>query len=161
METVEAKLSAEGLEARERDIALTESERASVASAQGANTKVIHEVVRRHGDEEMERPAFSLLMSALAGGIAICTSILAEAQMELLLPDEKWRPLVACMGYSTGFLVVILSHLQLFTESTLSAVIPVATHPERANVLRLLRFWGLVLGGNLLGTFIVALAFER
>lgn len=161
METVEAKLSAEGLEARERDIALTESERASVASAQGANTKVIHEVVRRHGDEEMERPAFSLLISALAGGIAICTSILAEAQMELLLPDEKWRPLVACMGYSTGFLVVILSHLQLFTESTLSAVIPVATHPERANVLRLLRFWGLVLGGNLLGTFIVALAFER
>jgi formate/nitrite transporter FocA (FNT family) len=107
---------------------------------------VIHEVVRRHGDEEMERPAFSLLISALAGGIAICTSILAEAQMELLLPDEKWRPLVACMGYSTGFLVVILSHLQLFTESTLSAVIPVATHPERANVLRLLRFWGLVLG---------------
>lgn len=161
MESSEAKTPSPTLEARERDIALTESERASVASAQGANTKVIHEVVRRHGDEEMERPAFSLLMSALAGGIAICASILAEAQMELLLPDEKWRPLVASLGYSAGFLVVILSHLQLFTESTLSAVIPVATHPHRSNVLRLMRFWGLVLGSNLLGTFIVALAFER
>lgn len=153
--------SQEALGARERDISLTDHERAAVESTQSANTKIIHEVVRRHGDEEMERPSTSLLISGLAGGIAICTSILAQTQLEMMLPDAPWRPLVASAGYSVGFIVVILCHLQLFTESTLSAVIPVATHPTRANVGRLLRFWALVLGANLAGTLIVAVAFEQ
>lgn len=133
------------LAARERDIALTDEERAVVVEKQAANTRIIHEVVRRHGDEEMERPALSLLFSGLAGGIGICASILAQAQLEMMLPDAPWRPLVACFGYTVGFLIVILGHLQLFTESTLSAVIPVATHPTCSNMLRLLRFWFLVL----------------
>jgi formate-nitrite transporter family protein len=147
--------------ARERDIALTDEERAVVAEKQAANTRIIHEVVRRHGDEEMERPSASLLFSGLAGGIGICASVLAQAQLEMLLPDAPWRPLVASFGYTVGFLIVILGHLQLFTESTLSAVIPVATHPGRANLIRLLRFWGLVLGANLLGTLLIAVTFDQ
>jgi formate/nitrite transporter FocA (FNT family) len=149
------------LATRERDITLTDDERASVVDKQSANTRVIHEVVRRHGDEEMERPVLSLLFSGLAGGIGICASILAQAQIEMLLPAAAWRPLVASLGYTVGFLIVILGHLQLFTESTLSAVIPVATHPALANVLRLLRFWGLVLGANLVGTLLVAVTFDQ
>lgn len=149
------------LAARERDIALTDEERAVVVEKQAANTRIIHEVVRRHGDEEMERPALSLLFSGLAGGIGICASILAQAQLEMMLPDEPWRPLVTCFGYTVGFLIVILGHLQLFTESTLSAVIPVATHPTRSNVLRLLRFWFLVLGANLAGTLLIAVTFDQ
>ncbi|WP_018075879.1 formate/nitrite transporter family protein [Novosphingobium nitrogenifigens] len=145
----------------ERDIALTQEELAAVAEKQVANTRVIHEVVRRHGDEEMERPTMSLAVSGLAGGIAICTSVLAEAQIERMLPDAPWRPLVACFGYTMGFVIVILCHLQLFTESTLSAVIPVATNPRHANFLRLLRFWGLVLGTNLVGTLATAWAFDH
>lgn len=149
------------LAARERDIALTDEERAVVVEKQAANTRIIHEVVRRHGDEEMERPALSLLFSGLAGGIGICASILAQAQLEMLLPDAPWRPLVACFGYPVGFLIVILGHLQLFTESTLSAVIPVATHPTKSNILRLLRFWFLVLGANLTGTLLIAVTFDQ
>jgi formate/nitrite transporter FocA (FNT family) len=57
-----------------------------------------------------------------------------------------------------GFLIVILGRLQLFTESTLSAVLPVATHPSLANLGRLLRLWGLVLAFNLIGTLLIALA---
>ncbi|WP_241126952.1 formate/nitrite transporter family protein [Novosphingobium terrae] len=156
-----ADAAGQDIEARERDIALTEEERAVVVEKQAANTRIIHEVVRRHGDEEMERPALSLLFSGLAGGIGICASILAQAQLEMLLPDEAWRPLVASFGYTVGFLIVILGHLQLFTESTLSAVIPVATHPTRANVIRLLRFWFLVLGANLAGTLMIAITFDQ
>lgn len=147
--------------ARERDIALTDEERAAVVEKQTASTRIIHEVVRRHGDEEMERPALSLFFSGLAGGIGICASLLAEAQLEMLLPDAPWRPLVASLGYTVGFLIVILGHLQLFTESTLSAVIPVATHPGKANVLRLARFWSLVLGANLAGTLLIAVSFDQ
>lgn len=156
-----ADAAGQDIEARERDIALTEEERAVVVEKQAANTRIIHEVVRRHGNEEMERPALSLLFSGLAGGIGICASILAQAQLEMLLPDEAWRPLVASFGYTVGFLIVILGHLQLFTESTLSAVIPVATHPTRANVIRLLRFWFLVLGANLAGTLMIAITFDQ
>ena len=146
----------EGLEAREEDIDLSESERHEVSRRQAASARVVHEVIRRHGDEELERPALSLLWSGLAGGVAISASVLGQALIESKLPQAPWTPLVASFGYTLGFLIVILGKLQLFTESTLSAVIPIATHPSLANAGRLLRFWGVVLVTNLLGTFLIA-----
>ena len=144
------------LEEREQDIALSDEEREAVAKRQSANARVIHEVIRRHGDEEMERPAISLIWSGLAGGVAISASVIGQGLLEEMLPQASWSPLVASLGYTLGFLIVILGRLQLFTESTLSAVIPVATHPSLRNVLRLIRFWVLVLVANLAGTFFIA-----
>lgn len=60
--------------------------------------------------------------------------------------------MVASIGYSAGFLAVILARQQLFTENTLTAVLPVMTAPTLANFGRLLRLWGVVLFGNLAGT---------
>ena len=146
------------LEARKDDIDLNEEEREGVEERQPTNPRVLHEIVRRSGDEELERPALSLLWSGLAGGIAISASILGQALLESKLPDAPWRPLVASLGYTLGFLIVILGRLQLFTESTLSAVIPVATHPSVRNLGRLLRLWVLVLASNLIGTLFIAWA---
>lgn len=144
------------LEERERDIDLTDEEKVAVARRQAANARVIHEVIRRHGDEEMERPGLSLFWSGIAGGVAISASIIGQSLLLEHLPDATWAPAVSSIGYTLGFLIVILGRLQLFTESTLSAVIPVATHPSIANLGRLLRFWTLVLGANLTGTLIIA-----
>ena len=144
------------LEEREQDIELTDEEREAVAKRQSANARVIHEVIRRHGDEEMERPTLSLIWSGLAGGVAISASVLGQGLLEEMLPKASWTPLVASLGYTLGFLIVILGRLQLFTESTLSAVIPVATHPSIANVGRLARFWMIVLIANLVGTLLIA-----
>ncbi len=144
------------LEEREQDIDLTEGERDAVARRQSANARVIHEVIRRHGDEEMERPALSLAWSGLAGGVAISASVIGQSLLEEMLPRAAWTPLVASFGYTLGFIIVILGRLQLFTESTLSAVIPVATHPSLGNLARLGRFWAIVLVANLLGTLFVA-----
>ena len=155
--TNKGKKVADELEERERDIDLTREERRAVARRQSVNARVIHEVIRRHGDEEMERPTLSLFWSGIAGGVAISASVIGEASLEELLPDTSWRPAVASLGYTLGFLIVILGRLQLFTESTLSAVIPVATHPSLGNVGRLLRFWVIVLGANLIGTLFIAL----
>lgn len=141
---------------RERDIDLTRDERAAVAERQSASAKVIHEVIRRHGDEELERPTISLIWSGLAGGVAISASVIGQGLLEEHLPRAAWTPLVASLGYTLGFLIVILGRLQLFTESTLSAVIPVATHPGWANLGRLLRFWAIVLLANLIGTLLIA-----
>lgn len=104
----------------------------------------------------MERPTLSLLWYGLAGGVAISASVLGQSLLEEMLPKAAWTPLVASFGYTLGFLIVILGRLQLFTESTLSAVIPVATLPSLGNVGRLIRFWVVVLAANLLGTLFIA-----
>ena len=62
---------ADDAEARERDIDLDPDERAAVEQRQSASPRVVHEVIRRAGDEELERPSWSLVWSGLAGGVAI------------------------------------------------------------------------------------------
>lgn len=144
------------LEERERDIDLTDDEREAVNKRQAVNARVVHEVIRRHGDEEMERPALSLMWSGIAAGVAISASIIGQSLLQEHLPDTEWAPMISSLGYTLGFLIVILGRLQLFTESTLSAVIPVATHPSLDNVGRLLRFWVIVFGANMVGTLLIA-----
>jgi formate-nitrite transporter family protein len=143
-------------EDREQDIDLSDQERDAVSDRLAASARVIHEVVRRRGDEELERPTGSLIWSGLAGGVAISTSVLGQALLESKLPQATWSPLVTSIGYTLGFVIVILGNLQLFTESTLSAVLPVATHPSFGNLGRLLRLWSLVFVANMVGTLFIA-----
>lgn len=147
---------ADELKDREQDIDLSRREREAVTERTSASARVIHEVVRRRGDEELERPTGSLIWSGLAGGVSISASVLGEALLESRLPQAPWSPLVASIGYTLGFVIVILGNLQLFTESTLSAVLPVATHPSRQNFKRLLRLWCLVFTSNMVGTLFIA-----
>jgi formate/nitrite transporter FocA (FNT family) len=120
-------------------------------------TPVIYEVVRRLGEEEMERPAFSLWWSGVAAGLSISFSLLAQAILETHLPDAPWRVLVASFGYCVGFLMVILGRQQLFTESTITVVLPVFKHITGENVWRMIRLWAIVLVANLAGTLFAAL----
>lgn len=144
------------LEEREQDIDLSDKEREAVTDRSAASARVIHEVVRRRGDEELERPTGSLIWSGLAGGVAISSSVLGEALLESRLPQAGWSPLISSIGYTLGFVIVVLGSLQLFTESTLSAVLPVATHPTPHNLSRLLRLWSLVFAANMAGTLFIA-----
>ncbi len=104
----------------------------------------------------MERTAGALVMSALAAGLSMGFSFLSQAVIESGLPDTCWRPLVVAFGYTVGFVIVILGKQQLFTESTLSAVLPVLTRRDLKTVLKTARLWGLVLFGNIVGTLIFA-----
>ncbi|WP_337268745.1 formate/nitrite transporter family protein [Oryzifoliimicrobium ureilyticus] len=72
------------------------------------------------------------------------------------LPDAPWRELLVSFGYTIGFVIVILGKLQLFTETTVTAVLPFATHPTARNLGRLLRLWAAVFTANMVGTFLVA-----
>lgn len=138
--------------------ALSEADRQSVSELSAGSPKVVHEVVRLQGDEELDRPLQSLLFSGFAAGVAVSVSILAQAFLRTHLPITPWSDLIVLLGYTTGFVIVILGNLQLFTESTVTAVLPVATHPTLRNFWRLLRLWIAVLAANLAGTFLVALA---
>ena len=90
--------------------------------------------------------------------MSICVSVLAESFISLHLPDTQWAPLVAGFGYTIGFVITIMGNLQLFTENTITVILPIATHPTVRNLGRLIRLWSAVLTANLTGTFIVALA---
>ncbi len=73
------------------------------------------------------------------------------------LPDAPWRPLVASFGYCVGFLMVILARQQLFTETTITVVLPLLADFTRRNLWLMARMWGLVLAANFAGTLIAAL----
>ena len=135
---------------------ISEKEVDEVEELSTPRTPVIYEIVRRLGDEEMARPFLSLWWSGAAAGLSISFSLLAQALLELALPDAPWRPLVASFGYSVGFLMAILSRQQLFTESTITAVLPLAANFTITNLSRMARMWTIVLVANLVGTLVAA-----
>lgn len=136
---------------------MTEKEAVDVEDRSSPRTPVIYEIVRRLGEEEMSRPITSLWWSGLAAGLSISFSFLAQAVLRAHLPESNWAVLVTSLGYSVGFLMVVLSRQQLFTESTVTAVLPVMANTRVAGLWRLLRLWGVVLVANIVGTFIAAL----
>src|SRR5204862_6398815 len=85
---------------------------------------VIYEVVRQQGNEELCRPNSSLFWSGLAAGITIMASVIAQGALRHKLSDVPGREVIACFGYSIGFLMVILGRMQLFTEQTIVTVLP-------------------------------------
>jgi formate/nitrite transporter FocA (FNT family) len=117
----------------------------------------IYEIVRHEGETEMARPVTSLWWSGVAAGLSITFSVFAEAVLHQYLPDASWRPLLTGLGYTFGFLLVVLARQQLFTENTITAVLPVVAQPNGKNLYRLLRLWSIVFAANLTGTLIAAL----
>ena len=130
----------------------------SITHAATLAPRLVYEVIRREGSEELSRPARSLIWSGLAAGIMISFSVLAEAVLHTRLPDAPWRPLVESFGYSLGFLLVILGRMQLFTENTITTVLPVMSHPSGKMVARLGRLWAIVLAANISGAVLAAAA---
>lgn len=112
---------------------------------------LVYEVIRREGEEELKRPLRSLIWSGVAAGVAISASVVAEAMIARRLPDADWAELVADMGYSLGFLIVIMGRFQLFTEHTVTAVLPVTYAPTVKNFRLLARLWTVVLASNVAG----------
>ncbi len=87
-------------------------------------------------------------------------SLLAKGIFHVNLDGVPGSFLLENLGYTFGFIIVIMARQQLFTENTLTAVLPVMHKPTGSNFLLLLRLWGMVLLGNLIGTGLAAYAFE-
>ena len=117
---------------------------------------VIHEIVRKEGEEELARRPGALFWSGLAAGLSMGFSFLALALIRSGLPEGPARRLIESPGYSLGFVIVVLGRQQLFTESTLTAVLPLLVRRDWATWLALMRFWAIVLSANILGTLIFA-----
>ena len=137
---------------------LSEDEVSAVAERKAGSPKVVHEVIRLQGEEELSRSLLSLLCSGVAAGVSICASPMTEAFLTMRLPRTEWAPLVTAFGYTVGFVITIMGNLQLFTETTITVILPIATHPTGRNLLRLVRLWATALFANLAGTLLVAYA---
>ena len=118
---------------------------------------IIYEVLRREGEQEMARPLSSLWWSGVAAGVSLSLSLLAQAVLQSHLPNVPWRSLISGLGYCLGFLVAVMARHQLFTENTLTPVLPLAANPTVRNLGRMGRLWGVVLAANFAGTFCAAL----
>ncbi|HGN9371845.1 TPA: formate/nitrite transporter family protein [Citrobacter pasteurii] len=120
----------------------------------------IHEHIRQDGEKEMERDAMALLWSAIAAGLSMGASLLAKGIFHVQLEGVPGGFLLENLGYTFGFIIVIMARQQLFTENTVTAVLPVMQNPTLGNFGLLMRLWSVVLLGNILGTGVAAWAFE-
>ncbi|MGR3501840.1 formate/nitrite transporter family protein [Pseudaestuariivita sp.] len=130
-------------------------EREAVEEAAGLSARLVFETIRREGEEELKRPIASLFWSGVAAGLLISFSVLAEAVLRASLPDTSWRHIIENFGYSLGFLLVIVGRMQLFTENTITTVVPVMMNP-RGCLGRTAQLWAVVLFANIVGAFAIA-----
>jgi formate/nitrite transporter FocA (FNT family) len=67
-----------------------------------------------------------------------------------------WREAVSGIGYSVGFLMVILGRMQLFTEQTIVTVLPVMAALSWTKLRATARLWIIVFVANMIGTCVAA-----
>jgi formate/nitrite transporter FocA (FNT family) len=122
------------------------------------NAALIHETIRAEGESELERRWWAILLSGLAAGLSIGLSLIVQGEFHAYISDDSVRRLVAPLGYTIGFLVVVLGRQQLFTENTLAPILPLLLHRDLETFLNVLRLWALVLAANIAGTWALGFA---
>ena len=120
---------------------------------------VVFEAIRKEGESELARKSMALFWSGLAAGLSMGFSFVAETLLSYHLPaNADWTQLITKLGYSVGFLIVVLGRQQLFTENTLTPMLEVFNRLSRHGLTRLARLWSIVLGANMLGALLFAVA---
>ena len=140
----------------DNELHLTKREQEEAQARSSVTVHVVHEAIRREGEDELKRSATALAWSGLAAGLSMGFSLIGEGLLRSKLPDAPWRPLISKFGYSTGFVLVILGRQQLFTENTLTPILPLLHRRDRATFAAVMRLWIVVFLSNLVGAAAVA-----
>ena len=135
---------------------LEPSEEKKVEEEEKLTADSTHVVIQREGDKQLERTSTALVWSSLGAGMSMGFSLIAEALLHSYLPDATWRPLISKFGYTVGFLIVTLASQELFTEHTVTSIVPALTKGDRATSVDVARIWGITLLFNLIGGLILA-----
>jgi formate/nitrite transporter FocA (FNT family) len=130
-------------------------ERATISAS------VVYQAILKEGRSELERSSSALAWSGLAAGLSRGFSLVSEGLLRHALPDAPWRPLIVKLGYSVGFLIVILGRQQLFTENTLTPILPLMRDLCAKTFGNVARLWAIVLLMNLIGAAIFAIVIAR
>lgn len=146
----------EMVESEKRKSPLSDREIEEADDRSSTTAKVVHEAIRLEGTEELERPSSSILWSGFAAGLTMGCSMLGQGLLQTHLPDAPWRELVASFGYCLGFIFVTMGRQQLFTETTLTVMLPFLHGTHRIGDVT--RYWALVFAANIVATLLFAAA---
>jgi formate/nitrite transporter FocA (FNT family) len=141
--------------------ALDDEERHDAERRMPPRAAVLHEAVGAVGEEELRRTPSALMWSGLAAGMSMGFSMVASGVLKAYLPEMPFTHLVAAFGYSAGFVIVIMARQQLFTENTLTVVLPLMSAPSWRKLGLMLRLWAVVFAANTVGIALFALAVAR
>src|SRR5437763_5385942 len=137
---------------------LSKSEHEKMETRIALSAVVVHEAVREEGVRELNRSSLALAWSGLAAGLSMGFSLIAKGLFHAYLPIAPWSPLIDNLGYSVGFLIVVLGRQQLFTENTLTVVLPLMRRRDSLMLAQVARLWTTVLAANLVGAALFASA---
>ncbi len=148
------------LEEEKVDQTLSWREKMAVEEHEKLSPRLVYEIIRRDGAEELDRPTAALIFSGIAAGLVISFSFVFKAIIASYIPtDAIWTDLITNFGYTIGFLIAILGHMQLFTENTITTVVPLFK-PFTLDKLRAVgRLWGIVILCNIIGSALASLFF--
>jgi formate/nitrite transporter FocA (FNT family) len=135
---------------------LSNKQREEIDAQSRPNAALIHETIRAEGESELDRDSFALLLSGLAAGLSMGFSLVLQGHLHAFLPDGPARTLISHLCYTLGFLIVVVGRQQLFTENTLTPILPLLHDRSRSTLWRVGRLWTLVLIANVLGAWIFA-----
>ncbi len=137
---------------------LSDQQKHEIEHQSRPNAALIHETIRAEGTSELERAASPLALSALAAGLSMGFSLIVEGKLRALLPEGYLRDLISPLGYTVGFLIVVLGRQQLFTENTLTPILPLLHNRDIKTLLQVARLWAIVLAANVTGAILAATA---
>jgi formate-nitrite transporter family protein len=108
--------------------------------------------------EELQRPVAGLLISGLLAGLGVGVSVLLIVAVVTLADDSVPHIVVTILvanAYSVGFILVIMGRMDLFTEYTTLALLPLLD--REASFFLVARMWTLVYVSNLVGSLLFAI----
>lgn len=140
----------------DNDLQLSKPELQEAQERSSVTVRVVYEAVRREGEDELKRSSSALAWSGLAAGLSMGFSLMIEGVLRANMADAPSRRLLSKLGYSAGFVIVILGRQQLFTENTLTPVLPLLRKYNMATAANVARLWAVVLLSNLAGALAIA-----
>ena len=137
---------------------LSSKQKREVDEQSRPNAALIHETIRAEGESELERTWWALGLSGLAAGLSIGFSMVLQGELHAHLPDGAAVKTIAPIGYTAGFVIVVLGRQQLFTENTLTPILPLLHNRDLPTARKVLALWAVVLATNIIGAFLFAAA---
>ena len=109
--------------------------------------------------KEHDRSNWGVFLSSLSAGLEVGFSVYCIVLVVTSLQgfSDNIVHVFQAAAYTIGFIFVVLSRSELFTEQTALSVLPVLK--KKASLKSLAKLWLSVFSGNILGCFIFALIF--
>jgi formate/nitrite transporter FocA (FNT family) len=110
------------------------------------------------GLHEHKRPTVRLFSSAFSAGLEVGFSVFVLGILHHLFADsvsESALTVILALGYTVGFIFIVIGRSELFTEHTTLATLPVLNGLVSTKSLG--KVWGTVYLGNILGGYLFAL----